>query len=319
MKHLFIVNPAAGGQDCTAQVRAAAEQVFSRRSAAGEGYEIYTTRAPLDAPGKIRYEAGLVNALRVYACGGDGTLNECVCGAAGLENTAVTHYPTGTGNDFVKTFGADSGRFRDLAGLVEGEERRLDLIDCNGRRCLNICSVGVDARIGVDVHKYSSIPLIGGATGYVTSTVVNLARGVNRPLRVICCGRLYHGDMALVCACNGSYYGGGFHPVPEARPDDGLLDFLIVRGVSRLRFLRLVTHYAKGEYADYPDEITHVRGDSMDIESERTLVVNVDGEAIHARHVHIRLLPGALRFVVPAGMGSPEGNGEKREASPQIV
>ena len=93
MKHLFIVNPTAGGKDKTEQVRLRAEEVFAGRE---DSYEIYVTKAAMDAPGKIRQAAADVEALRVYACGGDGTFNECVCGAAGLANVAVCPYPTVT-------------------------------------------------------------------------------------------------------------------------------------------------------------------------------------------------------------------------------
>jgi YegS/Rv2252/BmrU family lipid kinase len=299
MKHLFIVNPVAGGKDRTALVSAQVAQAFSGRNG---DFEIYTTRAPMDACKKVEMEADLCSELRVYACGGDGTLNECVCAAAGRENAAVTHFPTGTGNDFVKTFGADAARFRDLGALINGEVHPLDVIDCNGRACINICSVGIDARIGADVHKYSAIPVIGGATGYVTSLAVNLTKGIREPLRVVCNGKLYYGDMSLICCCNGSYYGGGFHPVPEARPDDGVLDFLIVKGVSRLTFLRVVGAYAKGRHAEYPALITHVRAEHMEIESEREMVVNVDGEAIYAKKLSLSLRPRAVNFITPVGL-----------------
>jgi len=299
MKHLFIVNPVAGGHDSTDAVSAQVAKTFSGRDG---DFEIYTTKAPMDACKKIEMEANLCEALRVYACGGDGTLNECVCGALGHENVAVTHFPTGTGNDFVKTFGAEKDLFRDLPRLLDGEVKKLDVIDCNGRAVINICSVGIDARIGTDVHKYSSIPIIGGATGYVTSLAVNLAKGIKDSLHVFCGGKLYYGDMSLICICNGSYYGGGFHPVPEARPDSGTLEFLIVKGVSRLTFLKVVGAYAKGKYKDYPDLITHVRGDSMEIECDKELVVNVDGEAIYGKKISIRLLPSAVNFIIPANM-----------------
>ena len=299
MKHLFIVNPKAGGRDRTAEVASLARRALAERRAE---YEIYTTAGPMDAAGKVALEAEDCEALRVYACGGDGTLNECVNGAAGRENVAVTHFPTGTGNDFVKVFGAGAKRFSDLDALVGGEVRRFDLMDCNGRAALNICSVGVDARIGLEVHKYSSLPVLGGATGYVTSTAVNLLRGVGREMRVICNGRLYYGEMSLVCCCNGSHYGGGFNPVPEARPDDGVLDFLIVKGISRLKFLALVGSYARGGYAKHPKYITHVRSDALEIKSPRELLVNIDGEEMRARHVSVKLLPGALNFIVPKGI-----------------
>ena len=299
MKHLFIVNPAAGGKDSTEAVSARVAQAFSGRE--GE-FEIYTTRAPMDAADKVAAEAGRCDALRVYACGGDGTLNECVCGAVGRENVAVTHFPVGTGNDFIKVFGPEKERFRDLIELINGQVRKLDVIDCNGRYSLNICSVGIDARVGTDVHKYSKMPLMGGIGSYIASLVVNFCKSIRDELRVICDGRLYYGDMALVCACNGSFYGGGFHPVPEARPDDGKMEVLIIKGVSRLKILQVIGAYAKGRYADYPELITPVSCTELHIESEKELVVNVDGEAIYAKSLRLRLHPGAVNFIVPANL-----------------
>ena len=310
MKHLFIVNPVSGGFDSTEAVSAQVAQAFSGRDA---DFEIYTTKAPMDACAKIEQEAASGEELRVYACGGDGTLNECVCGAVGKAHVAVTHFPTGTGNDFVKSFGEEGQRFRDLAALIDGEVRKFDVIDCNGRSSINICSVGLDARIGTDVHKYTSIPVLGGSTAYVTSTVVNLFKGIREPLRVVCDGKLYYGDMTIICACNGSFYGGGFNPVPEARPDSGKLEFLIIKGVSRFTFVRLVGAYAKGLYADYPQYITHVSGDCIEIESEKEIVVNVDGEAIYGKKIRMQILPGAVNFVVPANMkyfAATQENGE---------
>ncbi len=312
MKHLFIVNPAAGGKDSTDFVSAKVAQFFSGK----EGdFEIYSTKAPMDAVKKIRYEAQLCDELRVYACGGDGTLNECVCGAVGHDNVAVTHFPTGTGNDFIKTFGEEKSRFFDLGELVGGEVRPIDVIDCNGRCSVNICSVGIDARIGGDVHKYSKIPLIGGATGYVTSTAVNLFKGITDSLRVVCGGKLYYGEMSLICACNGRFYGGGFNPVPEARIDDGMIDFLIVKGVSRFTFVKLVGLYAKGKYADFPKYITHVRSTSMEIESEKELVVNVDGEIIRGKKISMKMIPGGVNFIFPRGMQHFANEAEKTAVS----
>jgi YegS/Rv2252/BmrU family lipid kinase len=300
MKHLFIVNPVAGGRDSTAEVTARVKAAFA--GGRPGDYEVYTTKAPMDACDKIIAEAASGAELRVYACGGDGTLNECVCGAAGRGNVAVTHYPCGTGNDFVRCFGTERDRFRDLEALLDGEVRALDVIDCNGRYAINICSVGIDARIGTDVHKYSALPVLGGKLAYGTSAAVNLVKGVRQPLRVVCGGKLYYGDMSLICACNGSYYGGGFHPVPEARPDDGVLDFLIVKGVSRLAFVRLVGAYAKGKYAEMPKVITHVRGERIEIESETPLAVNLDGELIFGKTVTMQLVPGGVNFLVPRDM-----------------
>ena len=299
MKHLFIVNPTAGGKDKTELVRRQVEEVFAGREVS---YEIYVTKAAMDAPGKIRRAAESGEALRVYACGGDGTFNECVCGAAGLDNVAVCPYPTGTGNDFCRMFGEEKDLYRDLRALVEGSEHPIDLIECNGRFCANICSVGIDARIGTDVHTYSKLPLIGGATGYVVSAVVNVLRGITRQMRIRCGDFSAQGENTLVCACNGRFYGGGFNPSLDARPDDGIMDIFVVDGVSLLHVAALIGKYASGRSDEAPKYIHHLKTDAIDIDFEEENVVNVDGETLFTDKVRMRLIPGALKLIVPKGM-----------------
>lgn len=299
MKHLFIVNPKAGGKDKSIAVSRAVRAAFENRQ--GE-YEIYVTKGPMDAVQKIRGEASNEVPLRVYACGGDGTFNECVCGAALLENVAAAPFPTGTGNDFCRMFGAEKDLFRDLNALLDGTEHPIDLIDCNGRWSANICSVGIDARIGTEVHKYSSLPVIGGAGGYVVSTLVNVFKGISRPMRVSAKGYVSEGPHTLVCACNGRFYGGGFNPSPYARPDDGELDFFIVPDVKLFTLACYIGRYAKGEADRYPNIIKHLKGDSLHIDFEDENVINIDGEAMYAKSVDMKLVPRALRLIVPKGM-----------------
>ncbi len=299
MKHLFIVNPTAGGTDKTAEVTKRVECAFSGRD---DSFEIYVTKAPMDAPEKIRSEAAKADELRVYACGGDGTFNECVNGGALLPNVAVCPLPTGTGNDFCRLFGSEKDLFRDLDALLNGTVHPIDLIDCNGRYSVNICSVGIDARIGTSVHKYGSLPLLGNASAYVVSAVANVLHGIARPMRIRCGGQTLDGSFSLACACNGQYYGGGFHPSLSARPDDGELDFFIVKKVNLLQFALLVGKYAAGKAAEMPRYITHLTGDEMHIQFEEKDVVNIDGEAMWDTDIHMKLVPGALRLLVPRGM-----------------
>ena len=301
MKHLFIVNPIAGGKDRTLEVTEAAQSVLG---AAGLEYEVYVTKAPMDAVDKIRAEAKVCDDLRVFACGGDGTLNECVNGAALLPNVSVTCFPGGTGNDFIKCFGEDRERFFDLAQLVYGEIRKFDLIESCGRYSVNICSVGADARIGTDVHKYSNIPILGaGPMAYVTSLVVNVFKGLNMPVKVKCGDITYEGMSAIVTACNGQYYGGGFRPSIDARPDSRDLEFFIVKEVKLYEFPLLIMKYSKGNWRSLPqDKLYHVIGNHIEIEAPEPIVVNIDGEAIYSDHVNFTLVPAAVNFIVPKNM-----------------
>ena len=146
MKHLFIINPVAGGNKN--HLGESLQKIETFAKTLKNPYEIYITKAPLDATRKIAEYPASEQMLYVYACGGDGTLNECVNGAAKHVNIAITQYAIGTGNDFIKTFGIENvEKFRDLQALSSGSIRPLDLIDCNGRLGINICSVGIDARV----------------------------------------------------------------------------------------------------------------------------------------------------------------------------
>ena len=296
MKHLFIVNPVAGGKDSTEAVRQKVEAAFQNRT---DEYEIYVTKGPMDAPEKIRAEAKVCEHLRVYACGGDGTFNECVNGAAGLPNVAAAPFPTGTGNDFCRMFGEEKDCFRDLEALLDGWEHPIDLIDCNGRWCGNICSVGIDARIGTDVHKYSRIPLIGGAGGYVVSLLVNVFKGIATEMQVRCGDYSADGGHSLVCACNGRYYGGGFNPSLDARPDDGDLDIYVVKKVNLLQLASQIGKFASGRSDEAPQFITHLHGTEVEIQLDKPDVVNIDGEGMVTDSIRWTLVPGALRLIVP--------------------
>ncbi len=299
MKHLFIVNPAAGKQDKTDYIRSLAASEFCGST---DSYEVYVTKAPMDAPEKIRADAESGEPLRVYACGGDGTFNECVCGAALLPNVALCPFPTGTGNDFCRMFGEEKDLFRGFDALVNGTVHPIDLIDCNGRYSANICSVGIDARIGTDVHTYTGIPLVSGSGAYVLSAVVNILRGVNRPMHVRCGDYDVETKFALIAACNGRYYGGGFNPSIAAMPDDGILDIYIIPEVSLLTLARLIGKYANGRADEHPEHIIHLQGDSLQIDFPEENVVNVDGEAIYAKSVAMKLIPKGLNLIVPRGM-----------------
>lgn len=304
MKHLFIVNPVAGKQKPEAKMKRISEAIGSLDPALKENaiFELYVTKAPMDACDKIRQEAASGEPLRVYACGGDGTLNECVNGVVGYPNASVTHYPCGTGNDFIKMFGEERSRFFDLKELVGGEVKAIDVIKCNDRYSINICSLGLDARIGTDVHKYSGMPIIGGSAGYVVSLLVNYVKGLSSNMTVHADGLTCGPELNVVCVCNGRFYGGGFNPTKQARPDDGLMDVLIISGVNRFTFIGAIASYANGNYKKFPQYITYLRTDHLEVKAENREVINIDGESEFSNNITFDVVPNGINLVVPTNM-----------------
>ena len=295
MKHLFIINPAAGSRDRTAMYRENIDRICGSRDL---DYRIAVSAAPGDCTRLAREAAETGEEYRIYACGGDGTLNEVAAGAAGFDNVAVTCYRGGSGNDFVKLFG-DADAFLDLEQLLDCKETVFDLVRCNGDICLNICSVGLDARIGTDVSNYKRLPLLSGFRAYAVSTVINVIRGIAEHYIVEINGERIDGEQTMICACNGQYYGGGFHPVPEADPCDGLLDVLLVKKVSRLQVPAVVGKYKNGRYKELPHLVRHFRTDHLKIICDRPTSINLDGELRTATEVTIEVAKEKLRFFHP--------------------
>ena len=298
MKHLFIINPAAGSRNQTEDYRKKIAEVCEAR---GLDYGIRVSGAPGRCCKIAREAAETGKECRIYACGGDGTLNEVVNGAAGFDNVAVTVFSGGSGNDFARMF-SDPGAFRDLERLLDAEEVEFDLIRCNDDYSLNICSVGLDARIGHDVANYKRIPLLSGFRAYAVSTVVNVVRGIYEHYVVEINGERFDGNFTMICACNGRFYGGGFCPVPAADPTDGKLEILLVKDVSRLKVAQVVGAYKDGKYANFPDLIRHFSTDHVKIICDKPTGINLDGEKREGTVIDMSIAEKKLRFFYPKGI-----------------
>ena len=298
MTHLFIINPAAGSRDRTAEY---SEKIHTACHDRELDYRIEVSSAPGQCRRIAREAAESGQEYRIYACGGDGTLNEVVQGAAGFDNVAVTVFSGGSGNDFVKIFD-DPKAFFDLERLLDAQEATFDLIRCNGDISLNICSVGLDARIGTDVAHYKRLPLLHGFRAYAASTVVNVIRGISEHYIIDIDGQRIDGDQTMICVCNGRFYGGGFNPVPEADPSDGLLDVLVVKKVSRLQVPGVVGKYKSGRYKELPHLVRHFQTKKVTIHCDKDTPINLDGELRMGKTVELSVAEEKIRFFYPRGL-----------------
>jgi len=298
MTHLFIINPAAGSRDQTEAYTAQIKTACDQRDI---DYRIEVSTAPGECR-RIAREAAQTGAeYRIYACGGDGTLNEVASGAAGFPNAAVTMFSGGSGNDFVKLFN-DPKAFFDLERLLDAEEVTFDMIRCNDDLALNICSVGLDARIGTDVANYKRRPLLHGFRAYIASTVVNVIKGISEHYVVQINGETIDAKQTMICVCNGRFYGGGFNPVPEADPTDGVLDVLVVKKVSRLQVTAVIGKYKSGRYKELPKLVRYFATDKVTIRCDKPTAINLDGELRTAETVTMSVAKEKLRFFYPKGL-----------------
>ncbi len=300
MKHIFIINPKAGKGDGVSRIYDMADVLRDRH---GLDVSCILTQSRGHATELTRSLAETGEEFRFYACGGDGTINEVANGIAGFPNAAMTAVPIGTGNDFLKNFGADAEKFRDAENLFDGPVTELDLIDAGGRLALTIACSGIDARVAADVHKFSTRPLLDGKTSYLAAVALNVVfKHLTSHWTVSVDGKQKTGKFTLAAVCNGRYYGGGFMPVAEASMTDGVLNTLVVGGITRALFARFVGPYSRGEYRKFPKYARCIKAKEVRITSDtEDIVTCLDGETILSRDVTFRLSEKKLRFFAPAG------------------
>ena len=302
MKHVFIINPTAGKADSRQKIYDMADALRTKHNL---DVQCILTKKQGHATEIARRMCDSGEELRFYACGGDGTVNEVANGIIGYDNAAMTVIPVGTGNDFLKNFGDDLEKFRDAENLWDGPQFPIDAIDVNGRIALTIACSGIDARVARDVHNFSESPILDGKSSYIVSLLVNfLFKGIGSHWTVELDGETMEDDFSLVSVCNGRYYGGGYCGAPEADPSDGLLDFVLIRRVGRLRLAKLLSEYKKGKHlrsGAFQDILIFMRGKRMEITCEQSVVVNFDGECQPLSQISFQVLPQALNFLVPGG------------------
>lgn len=300
-KHIFLLNPAAGKGKMQDGLAEQIERVCSQK---GVDYEIHRTNASGEATTYVRAccEQNPDTQLRFYACGGDGTLSETVNGAYGYANACVGVVPVGTGNDFVRNF-SGSEAFLDIAAQLDGQAVSLDLMEYNGKLCANMVNIGFDCEVVKQTAKLKKSKLIPKSMTYIAGLVITLIRkpGVVADVSVDG-GKPERRRMLLTAVANGAWCGGGFHSTPLALLDDGVLDTLLIKNVSRIRFLTLVPLYKKGTFVDSKSArrvIDYIKCHTVRYTFDAMQSICVDGEIAEVKDLEVRVIRDAVSMIVP--------------------
>ncbi|MBW2312983.1 MAG: diacylglycerol kinase family lipid kinase [Deltaproteobacteria bacterium] len=270
--------------------------------------EVAMTCGPRDAE-RLAREAVAAGAERILVAGGDGTASEVVAGllGAGLgDRAALGFLPLGTGGDWSRTLGTPRALPEALRSLSDGHERRLDAGrlefespdgETHETHFLNIASGGLSGAVDRLVNETPKT--LGGTASFLIGTLRGLASYRNVACRVEVDGRLLHeGPLVLATAANGRYFGGGMHVAPQARPDDGLLDVVVIPGVSKGRLLSRMPDLYRGTHLELP-EVAFAQGRRVEFTPEEPWHLDVDGEHVPARAARFEIVPGALRVLAP--------------------
>ena len=298
MKYYFIVNPLAGDGKAVESIK---EQIEGRKDC-----ELYETKAPLDATEFVRktIEENKGSKMRFVACGGDGTINEVFSGAIGAgDNVSVSVYPCGSGNDFVKVFGGTE-KFDSIDKIIAAKEQKLDALKVGDRYSFNVTNFGFDTTVAITINKEREKTGHGNKNAYTKGVVTALLKSMNNKCSVWADDELLNpSGKALLCTvANGQYVGGSFKCAPRASTNDGLIEVCLIKPISRIRFVKILTPYTNGEHLDREDMadiITYRQAKKVHVTAPDGFAYSLDGEIIYSSDFEIEIIPGALNLAVP--------------------
>lgn len=249
----------------------------------------------------VRAVADRCDAL--YVAGGDGTLNAALRGLAsggdGLR-MPIGIIPFGTGNDFANALGLGEEPEPALETLLDARVIDVDVGMLNDRPFVNTSAGGFVADVTDIITE--SLKDRTGKLSYLIGGARALLGTEPFSARVV-----VHGDppeahawsdeveLQMFAACNARTIGGGYPIAPAAMIDDGLLDVLLVRRMPTFEFVGVLQRIASGNYAG-DDRVLHFRTAAFDLEFNRTIRVNTDGELLQADRCRYIVRPRAARF-----------------------
>jgi YegS/Rv2252/BmrU family lipid kinase len=243
----------------------------------------------------------------IIAMGGDGTVHEVINGVMQVpedQRPMLGVVPVGSGNDFAHAIGVPTKSDHALLHALNGEFSRVDLglmTDEHGKKEYfdNTLGVGFDAVVTIRSHR---LPVLRGFLMYLTAVIQTIFLNHN-PMRmqIETEDQKWEQSNLLLTVCNGPREGGGFMIAPDAKIDDGLLHYAMIKTVSRPMMFRLIPEVMNGTHGRFK-QVTMGSCKRMIVSADRPMYIHTDGEiyagfGTDVRRVTFEVLPKALKVV----------------------
>ncbi len=236
----------------------------------------------------------------IIAIGGDGTFNEVL---SGMDlSLPIAFVPAGTGNDFAAGAELPSDVEEAIAGALYGGAKEFDILDVNGRRCLNIAGTGFDVNVLLMEEKvrrfiknkisYKIALFLSLVSLKFTEIELKVDGGEKRNLSVL-----------LIAAANGKYYGGGMPISLDARCDDGFIDLVIIKKLPRIKIPYIFLRFFQGRLKEVTKYVEIHRCKKVEFSTINKLPINIDGELLSGDEITVEVVPKALNIACKAASG----------------
>ncbi|MBR3358038.1 MAG: hypothetical protein IKG46_09470 [Solobacterium sp.] len=266
--------------------------------------------------------------VTIVIIGGDGSMNDAVNGITDFEHTRLGLIPSGSGNDLAKDLGLPKKPEEQLERILAGEERLADIGEVIFHteseemdpvrktvtvkpdpheivRRFNIsCGLGFDAAICAEVEMSRTKEILNkvhlGKLCYIAEAIHTIAETKRVPVTVCFDGMstVNLPGCLFIAGMNHRYEGGGFQFCPDAKDDDGLLEFCAGNNVSQFDFYRIFPYAYSGSHVKFRG-VHLYQAKSAEIRSDIPLWVHTDGEIRYkSNHITMRIADEKLRLIV---------------------
>lgn len=284
----IIVNPKANGK----KAAKIAKKVDKYLTGKGVEHSFFYTDAPRHAI-KLAEELSKTSDT-IVALGGDGTINEVL---NGLDTEKVNFgiIPSGSGNDFIAAAGIPQNPIEAVDLILSGEAKPTDYMVCGGVRGLNIIGTGIDVDI---LKRCKKSKILRGKLQYVISLVISLIKFRFYKF-YICKGEEKIEKEALIaCVGNGHRLGGGIRMCPEAKIDDGELDFVIAGKLKKRKIPHAFVKLMQGKILEQ-DFTSFERCEHVRLEFDKPVTIQVDGELYDGLDFDLSIVKSGIKIYRP--------------------
>lgn len=297
----LIVNPIAGGGTV------GKHWPRIRRILEGEGLEFEASLSERKGhAAELARQAKNGGFKTVVALGGDGTVNEVINGlmAEGDNEVTLGIIPGEKGNDLARTLGIPFDYAGACRKLLAGKAVPLDLgrvtYTYQGsegcRYFVNVAGLGFDGEVVRRVTPRLR-SLSNPTVRYLSGLFITLASYKNREVRVALDGEELRQRAFSIVVCNGRYFGGGMEIAPQAEPDDGLFDVIVIGDFSKWEILANLSRVYRGSHLSHP-KVKLYRAREVRVEAREPLLLQADGELLGETPARFELIPGAIRVLI---------------------
>jgi YegS/Rv2252/BmrU family lipid kinase len=301
---VFVVNPASANGSTGRRW----PEIARRAADAGLAGDALLSESPGHVA-DLAERACREGARLVVAVGGDGTVHEAVNGLMRVDpelRAELATIPRGTGKDFARSFGIPAKLEGALRAASAGGTRTVDVGRASylawdgseGRSFFaNFAGAGISGAIAARAN--SSSKALGGRASFFWATTAVFMGWQNSDYEVEIDEERRSGRMLEVIASIGQYLAGGMRLTPEADPEDGLLDVILIGDVTKLDFVRTLPKIYRGTHLPHP-RAELLRGRRLRVETAVPLPIALDGEHPGRTPATFEAVPRAIRLRVPS-------------------